>query len=541
MPIGRSFAGIAVVLLLAGPIDAAGPSRFVVPKTKEEWAARRPRLVDAIRGAISENTPSLQPPGDYRAELGSAGPDFVSDRFSFKASDGRRARGHFLMRAGPAPGGRRPAVLLLADTEEAGRPVLDGLPPALALAARGMAVLWIEVEPISDPWIDPDRWPLTLRDDAYSFDLLTTRFARLIDPDKVAVLGVGLGGTRAVWLSALDDRVAACIAIGGMTRFADWTGDHPRHAVPPWMARAMDGMDLEALLALCGGRPFSATAGDRDPSCPVPGVQIAEETGEAIDDLLGRRHRFSITRLGRQDEYYNRLPWMSAMETLDKAFFPQGPTPLGHDPEPEPEVTGEFVALAENGIAGWAVEMSQRPTTWTCKDGVISCKNGPNEYGWLRAPVEVGDFVLSLEWKVQRGGNTGIFLRARPVPWTLPPSTLNKRVVSTRSLDWPSRTGLELQAQDDPGVANKYSSGSLYRHAGVAANPTKPPGQWNRYTVRARGPRVEVWSNGQQVLDARIDECPLTLSEPPLRGYIGLQNHGAPAEFRNVKLLRLDP
>ena len=369
--------------------------------------------------------------------------------------------------------------------------------------------------------------------------MLTTHFARIIDPSRVAVVGVGLGGTRAVWLAARHERIAACLAVGGMTRFADWTKAHPGYPIPPWMTKAMDGMDLEALVALCAGRPFAATAGDRDPSCPVPGVQIAEETGKAMDDLLGRRHLFSITRMGRQDEHYDRLPWMGAMEVLDKAFFPQGPTPLGHEPEPEPEVTSEFVDLAANGIAGWAVEMSQRPTTWTWKDGVISCKNGPNEYGWLRAPVEVGDFVLSIEWKVQRGGNTGVFLRAKPVPWTLPPSVLNKRVVSTRGLDWPSRTGLELQAQDDPGIANKYSSGSLYRHAGVAANPTNPPGQWNHYTVRARGPRVEVWSNGQQVLDARIDECPLTLPEPPMRGYIGLQNHGAPAEFRDIKLLRL--
>src|SRR5262249_47363723 len=135
---------------------------------------------------------------------------------------------------------------------------------------------------------------------------------------------------------------------------------------------------------------------------------------------------------------------------------------------------------------------------------------------------------------------TGIFLRARPVPWTLPASVLNKRIVSTRGLDWPSRTGLELQAQDDPGIASKYSSGSLYRHAGVTANPTKPPGEWNHYTARAVGPRMEVWCNGEQVLDAEIDECPLPLPEPPMRGYIGLQNHGAPAEFRNIKLLRLN-
>ncbi|HEY2159272.1 MAG TPA: hypothetical protein VGH33_26840, partial [Isosphaeraceae bacterium] len=384
---------------------ADGPSRFVVPKTKEEWAARRTRLLVSLRETLLEDAASGQAPGDYAAELGSGGPEFASDGFSFRASNGKRLRGHFLRRTDPSLGDRRPAVLLLADTEAAGRPVLDGLTPAFALAARGMAVLWVEVEPVSDPWDLAERWPQTLRDDEYTSEILTTQFAKSIDPDKVAVLGVGLGGTRAVWLAARHEKIAACIAVGGMTRFADWTKAHPAHTIPRWMTKATDGMDLEALVALCGGRWFAATAGDRDPSCPVAGVQIAEETGKAMDRLMGDRHVFSITRPGRQDGNYNRLPWMGATEVLDKAFFPQGPTPLAHAPEPEPEVTSEFVDLAGEGIAGWAVEMSQRPTTWTWKDGVIACKPGPNEYGWLRAPVEVGDFILSIEWKVERGGN----------------------------------------------------------------------------------------------------------------------------------------
>jgi hypothetical protein len=405
------------------------------------------------------------------------------------------------------------------------------------LARRGIASFRYESEPGDTARGDPEKWPQVVRDDRYLLEQVLK--APFVDPNRVAVIGIGAGGTRAVWLAALDERVKVCIAIGGVTRLADCTRARPDRPIPPWMAKVMDGMDLEALVALCDGRWFAATAGDRDPSCPVSGVQLAEETGQAMDRLMGNRHLFSITRLGRQDEHYNRLPWMGATEILDKAFFPQAPTPLGHTPETEPEVTGEFAELAAGGIAGWAVEMSQRPTTWAWKEGVISCRPGPNEYGWLRAPVEVGDFILSIEWKVERGGNTGVFLRARPVPWTFPPSVLNKRLVSTLGLDWPSRTGLELQAQDDPGQATKYSSGSLYRHAGVAANPANPPGQWNRYTVRARGLRIEVWSNGQQVLDARIDECALTLPNPPLRGYIGLQNHGAPAEFRNIKLRRL--
>jgi hypothetical protein len=201
-------------------------------------------------------------------------------------------------------------------------------------------------------------------------------------------------------------------------------------------------------------------------------------------------------------------------------------------------VNDRFVDPAAHGLAGWVPEMSQRAGTWKWDNGTIVCAPGPNDYGWLRAPVELDDFILSVEWKIPKAGNSGIFLRARPVEWFIWPDEQAKWKVATRGLQWPSRTGLELQATDDSGRANKYSSGSLYRHAAPAENPTRPAGEWNRYTIRARGPRVEVWCNGRQVLDAALEQCP-TLRQAPLRGYFGLQNHGLGAEFRNVRYLRL--
>jgi hypothetical protein len=246
------------------------------------------------------------------------------------------------------------------------------------------------------------------------------------------------------------------------------------------------------------------------------------------------------TIFGHLGEAFTLLEWDMMLELFDKTLRPQGPTPLGHAPEPEPVVDGRFLDPAAHGLAGWSVEMSQRPTTWRWEDGTIVCEPGANEYGWLRAPIEVDDFVLSLEWKVPKAGNTGIFLRARPVDWEIYPSPEGKLDVATLGPTWPSRTGLELQATDDAGVANKYSSGSLYRHAAPAENVTRPAGEWNRYTVRCRGTRVEIWCNGRQVLDASIDRYP-TLRRPPLRGYIGLQNHGVAAQFRNLRLLRLAP
>jgi hypothetical protein len=306
------------------------------------------------------------------------------------------------------------------------------------------------------------------------------------------------------------------------------------------VARLRAHFDTEAVLALCAPRSFEMMVGTRDASSPLSGVLVFRDTLRRAYSLVrppGHHMEAIFGGLGRE---FTLLEWDMMLEHFDKELMPQGPTPLGHAPEPEPVVDDRFVSPAAYGLAGWVAEMSQRPGTWRYDDGTIVCDPGPNEYGWLRFPLELDDFVLSLEWKVPPGGNTGIFLRARPVEWFIPPSAEAKWHVATRGLEWPSRTGLELQAQDDAGQANKYSSGSLYRHAAPAENVVKPAGAWNRYTVRLRGPRVEVWSNGRQVLDTTIDGYE-TLRHPPLRGYFGLQNHGVGAEFRNLRYLRLAP
>jgi hypothetical protein len=296
--------------------------------------------------------------------------------------------------------------------------------------------------------------------------------------------------------------------------------------------------DAEAILALCAPRQLEILVGDRDPSSPEEGVRILEATAKQVYALYSQYDPFHVTHYRGLGREFTPLEWDVMLEFFDKAFLPQGPAPLGHAPEPEPVIDASFTNLAQSGIAGWVSEMSARPGTWTWRDATVVCEPGPYEYGWLRAPIEADDFILSVEWKIPKGVNTGIFLRAKPVPWFIPPSAPGKKRVSTLALDWPSRTGLEVQATDDSGSASKYSSGSLYRHAAPAENPVKPAGEWNRYTMRCRGLRVEVWCNGRQILDTTLDKYP-TLRHPPLKGFFGLQNHAGHAEFRNIYYRRL--
>jgi dienelactone hydrolase len=550
------------LVLLAGlpRVEAAKPLRF--PRERADWESERINIRQSITSSLGNLNPRPVPPTFKvvdRKEL----EGFPVERFEIATDAGARVRGVLVLPHQAASGDRVPAVIYLGDDPSLGaqeplQPGPDGIPPAVALARRGIAVLCLDVPfnthhrpadghpyiPGTDgEGVNANRpiWGRILSNDLDSLDALLADPG--IDPKRVGVVGHGLGGTRALWLMALDDRIACGVAANGLTRFTDLQaaagpGDAPR-TLALWARTMLKQYDTEALIALCAPRPFGILAGELDPATPPSAFTLFTKTAERAYTLYGQKGNFQKTFFGGLGREFTTLQWDMMVEQLDKHLLPQGPAPLGHAPEPEPVVDDRWINPAEKGLAGWVAEMSQRPTTWAWRDGTIVCAPGNNEYGWLRAPIEVEDFILQVEWKVPKEGNTGIFLRAHPVLWDIPPGPEAKPQLATLGPDWPSRTGLELQAQDDPGHADKYSSGSLYRHAAPAENPIKPAGQWNRYTVRCRGMRVEVWSNGKQVLDTTIDQFPM-LRQPPLRGYFGLQNHGVGAEFRNLRLLRLE-
>ena len=522
-PIDRP--GCFVLLLIVGAMasgkaEAQGSKPFPLPKDRAAWDSRR----EALRGQVDESLSRGLParPKDVRLEAKGreSRPGPTIEPFAIDDASGKIG-GVLVLPEGAGESRRVPLVLLVRDPARPSKgaieePGFDGRPPAATLAGFGFATLAIDPNPAEGPHLRDLRIALGAA-------LARPEF----DADRVAVVGIGPAGLVALRLMAIDERVdCGVVAV------------ESRDLLPSSRTR------FEELAALCAPRPLSLMVGEALPSLANSPAKAIERAVKGTYKVYGPEGTgLAMNIYGEfpgHDSVATRLQWMAGLEQLDKHLRPQGPTPLDHAPETEPEADGRFVDLAERGIAGWSAEMSQRPGTWTWLDGVITCKPlGPNEFGWLRLPIEVDDFILKVEWRVPDKGNGGIFLRAKPVTWALPPGDLSKPRLQALGLEWPSRTGLELQAQADPGDANRYSSGSLYRHAAPAANPTRVPGQWNRYTVRARGPRIEVWSNRRQVLDTSLDRYPETLPNPPLRGYIGLQNHGSPAEYRNLKLLRL--
>ncbi len=524
----------------AGPDDLRPVAPLKVPKERAAWEAQRVELLRDVRSVLG-GLPERPPHGKVRFDgPGTEHPNLL--RVTIEPPTGPTLHGW------ATANGREgsPTVIYMhgrgrGKSREVAAPGPTGVSIVDEFAKRGLAVISIDslMDDDESPWTTTktiDRlpaWAAVVRADLQTLDALRARST--FDTQRVAVVGHDLGAARALWLAALDDRVKCAFTIG-LTRPSDLLAKQ-RTTPAPWLEKMLIKFDVDALSALCAPRGLSTFVGTEDPESPVSGVAVIRDAYDQAMRLYPAKERipqydFTYGEIGGE---FTLLEWDSMMEFIDKALLPQGATPLPHPPEPEPVVDADFLDLAAHGIAGWVPEMSQRPGTWTWRDGVIACRPGNNEYGWLRAPIEVDDFILSLDWKVPKSGNSGVFIRSRPVFWTIPSTEEGKLLVETKGLEWPSRTGFELQAADGFGPASKYSTASLYRHAAPANVPMKPAGEWNHYTIRARGPRIEVWLNGEQVQDTRINELP-TLRRLPLNGYIGLQNHGNGAEFRNVRL-----
>ena len=81
----------------------------------------------------------------------------------------------------------------------------------------------------------------------------------------------------------------------------------------------------------------------------------------------------------------------------------------------------------------------------------------------------------------------------------------------------------------------------------------KPPGQWNRCRLTCWHSIVKVELNGEQVIYMDLDEWTTPKMNPDgtsnkfgtaledfaRSGYIGLQDHGRPVWYRNIRIKRL--
>ncbi|QDU90785.1 Trehalose utilization [Pirellulimonas nuda] len=196
-----------------------------------------------------------------------------------------------------------------------------------------------------------------------------------------------------------------------------------------------------------------------------------------------------------------------------------------------------FTVLFDGGsLDAWRGYKKDAPTDgWRVEDGVLKHSGGAGD---LITREKYKDFDFRFQWRVVKGGNSGIIYRLSETDG--PPY-----------MTGPEYQILDNQAHKDGKVA-ATSAGALYAMYPPAEDVTRPVGKWNNGRIVIRNGRVQHWLNGKKLLEANWgdDDWNAKIAASKFskwegfakndEGHISLQDHGGQAEFRNIRIKRLD-
>ena len=187
-------------------------------------------------------------------------------------------------------------------------------------------------------------------------------------------------------------------------------------------------------------------------------------------------------------------------------------------PNDEPEkllhpndVAGGWISLFDGRtLFGWRAndDRKQGGVNWRVEEGVITADEG-EQPGLLLTTVRFTDFELLCQYKLEEGGNSGIFLRTIADPKD------------------PAVDCYELNMCDThPG----FPTGSIVGRQQVEME-TPGEGQWRSFRVRVEGNQIVAKLDGHIVMDF-VDES----DNRRAIGFIGLQQNEGKIEFRDIAL-----
>jgi len=196
---------------------------------------------------------------------------------------------------------------------------------------------------------------------------------------------------------------------------------------------------------------------------------------------------------------------------------------------------GWLLLFDGKSLNGW-MNSKKEPSKRAVEDGLL---NPFHCGGYLLVHERPwGDFVLTADFKLSKGANSGVFIRTMPLD------------PEHDDILW--QNGIEIQLYDSPKAAYN-STGAIYDLVKPSKHTMKPIGKWNTMVVRCEGSVISVTLNGEMIARADLDEFnvpnrrpdgskhkfPVDWSKHPRKGYLGFQDHGGDVWLKNVKLLPL--
>ncbi len=242
-------------------------------------------------------------------------------------------------------------------------------------------------------------------------------------------------------------------------------------------------------------------------------------------------------------------------EQVDLAQFPQ-------------DADGYYVIFDGTSTNGWrGYGKDALPSRWSIEDGCLKFsgtgtgEGQTGEGGDAIFAHKFRNFELELEWKVSKGGNSGIFYLAQEVT--------TKNEDGTERYEPIYISAPEYQVLDNAnhpdaklGVDGNRQSASLYDMIPAKPQNQNPFGEWNKARIMVYKGTVVHGQNDANVVEYHLwtqqwtdmlQASKFSQEKWPLafellnncggenhEGYIGFQDHGDDVWFRNVRVKVLD-
>ncbi|NQZ43529.1 MAG: DUF1080 domain-containing protein [Flavobacteriaceae bacterium] len=165
-------------------------------------------------------------------------------------------------------------------------------------------------------------------------------------------------------------------------------------------------------------------------------------------------------------------------------------------------------------LTGWITHGTEK---WYVENGELICESGPDAaYGYLSTEADYDDFELSVAFKQEADGNSGVFFR----------STFE----GTKVTGW--QVEVAPPGKHSGGVYESYGRGWLIKPVADKERALKM-GEWNTLKIRVVGKQVQTWLNGQEMIYLEDEKIALG------KGAIALQIHdggGIKVRWKNIVL-----
>lgn len=184
------------------------------------------------------------------------------------------------------------------------------------------------------------------------------------------------------------------------------------------------------------------------------------------------------------------------------------------------EINAQSYKSLFNGkdLTGWTPHGTEK---WYVENGNLICESGPDkQYGYLSTDKDYKNFTLTLQFKLEANGNSGVFIRSS--------------IEGTKISGW--QVEVAPPGKSSGGIYESYGRGWLIKPDAEGEKALKADG-WNKMRIEMSGDEITTFLNGKQIINLKDEKIGQG------KGFIALQIHdggGIKVRWKKIRIKELN-